>query len=107
MRWYKHLYVGEKAKKRRFSIIQGIRLGRLSVGVHVITPPSNPQNVLDIYPASVLLLDYYKNQKELLILGIGADYEEALMVAGQLVTDLYRTTGGFSLWQFLEKDGLT
>ena len=49
MRWYSHLYVGEKAGKRRFSIIQGIREGKLQPEVYVITPPQNGNNILDIY----------------------------------------------------------
>ena len=104
MRWYKHLYVGEKAEKRRFAIIQRIRKGQFQPGVHVITPPSNPGNVLDIYPAAVLLTDYYKKKENLLILGIGADYFETLEVAGRIVSDLYRATGAFSLKPFLEKN---
>lgn len=104
MRWYKHLYVGEKAKKRRFQIIQKIRRNQFQPGVHIITPPSNPANVLDIYPAAVFLKEYYRKQEDLMILGIGADYFETLEVAGKIVSDLYRTTGAFSLKPFLEKN---
>lgn len=104
MRWYKHLYVGEEAKKRRFFIIQGIRLNRIQPGVHVITPASSEKNVLDIYPATVLRQRYYKEKKELLILGIGADYFEALEVAGRIVNDIYRETGGFSVKEYLIKN---
>lgn len=105
MRWYKHLYVGEKAGKRRFKIIQNIRKYRLQPGVHVITPASNENNVLDIYPATVLLQSFYKNNEELLILGIGADYFEALSVTRDIVDDMYRQTGGFSVGEFLRKNG--
>lgn len=101
MRWYKHLYVGEKAKEKRFSIIQNIRLNRFQIGVHVITPASNEKNVLDIYPAAVLREEYYKKKENLLILGIGADYYDALEVARRIVDDMYHETGGFSLKDFL------
>ena len=63
MRWYKHLYVGEKAEKRRFSIIQNIRRGRLQPKVHVIVPASGEKNILDILPSYVLLQEYYKKQE--------------------------------------------
>ncbi|MEF9939850.1 MAG: hypothetical protein RR225_05930 [Clostridium sp.] len=104
MRWYKHLYVGEKAKEKRFSIIQNIRLNRFQLGVHVITPASNDKNVLDIYPAAVLLENYHRENDELLILGIGADYFETLEVVRMIVDDMYRETGGFSLNEFLMKN---
>ena len=105
MRWYKHLYVGEKAKKKRFSIIQNLRKGRLQPKVHVIVPASGGKNILDILPSYVLLQEYYKKQEDLLILGIGADYFETLEVAGKIIHDLYCATGGFVLNDFLEMNG--
>lgn len=105
MRWYKHLYVGEKAKKKRFLIIQNIRKGKLQPKVHVIVPASGGQNILDILPSCVLSQEHYKKQEDLLILGIGADYFESLAVAGEIVHDLYTSTGGFVLDDFLKMNG--
>ena len=51
MRWYDHLYVGEKAKKHRFHILQGLREKRLLPEVYVITPPQNGKNLLEICPS--------------------------------------------------------
>ena len=99
MRWYKHLYVGQKAKKKRFTIIQNIRKGRFQAGVHVITPASCGENLMDIYPASLLLTE------DLLILGIAADYYEALEVARDIVDEMYHTTGRFSIREFLSNNG--
>ena len=48
MIWYKYLYLGETAKKHRFSILQKLRLGKVQPGVHVITPASGGHN-LDVY----------------------------------------------------------
>ena len=101
MRWYKHLYVGQKAKKKRFTIIQNIRKGRFQAGVHVITPASCGENLMDIYPASLLLTEYYSKKEDLLILGIAADYYEALEVARDIVDEMYHTTGRFSIREFL------
>ena len=105
MRWYKHLYMGEKARKKRFRILQGIRKNRLQPGVHVITPASGSSNILDILPSAVLLQEYYRKQEKLLILGVGADYVESLGVAGEIVEDMYRETGGFDLDEFLQING--
>ena len=60
MIWYKYLYLGETAKKHRFSILQKLRLGKLQPGVHVITPASGGHNLLDIQPAYVLRQNYYR-----------------------------------------------
>ncbi len=101
MHWYNHLYVGEKAKKRRFSIIQGIREERLQPEVYVITPPQNGNNILDIYPSAMLLLPPYRDE-DYLVLGIAVTYWEALKVVRQIVDDMYRQTGRFGLPEFLE-----
>lgn len=105
MHWYKHLYVGQKAKKKRFSIIQNIRKGRYQAGVHVITPSSGGRNIMDIYPSGVLLSEYYSKKEDLLILGIAADYYEALEVVRDIVDEMYQKTGGFSIQEFLSING--
>ena len=69
MIWYKYLYLGETAKKHRFSILQKLRLGKVQPGVHVITPASGGHNLLDILPAYVLRQNYYREQADLLIVG--------------------------------------
>lgn len=105
MRWYKHLYVGEKAKKRRFSMIQNIRRNKFQPGVHILLPASNEKNILDIYSATDLRIQRDMEDKNLLILGIAADYYEALEVARDIIDDMYKKTGGFSLQEFLTMNG--
>lgn len=103
MRCFEHLYVGEKAKRVRFGILQGLREKKLQPEVYVITPPGNGNNVLDIYPSAMLLLPPYQEQ-ELLILGIAVTYWEALEVVREIVDDMYRQTGEFCLDTFLKRD---
>lgn len=96
---YKHLYVGDKASKRRFAILQGIRQKKIQPEVYVIIPPQNGNNVLDIYPSAMLLLPPYQDQ-EYMVIGIAVTYWEALDVARRIVDDMYRKTGGFD-WRKL------
>lgn len=98
--WYDRLYVGEKAKKKRRRIIWGIRNSKPQIGVHVITMAANGNNILDIYPAASLSASIYKD-RDFHIVGIAAGYEEALEVAGRIVNDMYRKTGGFDLPDFI------
>lgn len=102
MLWYKQLYVGEKAKKHRFHIIQNIRRNKLQAGVYVITPASNGNNILDIYPTITLMQPYYR-ESDLMILGIADGYNEALELAGSIVDEMYQKTGTFELKSFLEE----
>lgn len=104
MRWYSHLYVGEKAKKRRYSIIQGLRDGKFQPEIYVITPPTNGNNILDIYPSPMLLLPPYRDEN-MQILGIAVTYWEALEVVRTIVDDMYHCCGEqMNLTEFLEKN---
>jgi hypothetical protein len=98
--WCDRLYAGEKARKKRYRIIQGIRRLKPGPGVYVITPAANGNNILDIYPAMTLLWPVYR-EKEFLILGIASGYWEALEVAGNIIDEMYRKTGDFNLSAFM------
>lgn len=102
MLWYKHLYVGKKAGRNRFSIIYNLRRNRPKPDIYVITPASNGNNLLDIYPAVSFLHPYYKD-KDMLVVGIAKGYDEALGVAGTIVNEMYLKTGSFELRTFLEE----
>lgn len=104
MLWYRHLYVGKKAKSHRFSIIQSIRNKSYWPGAYVITPASNGNNILDIYPAYMLLFGKYRKQ-EFKILGIAEGYQEALELSGTIINEMYKKTGGFCLEEFLAERG--
>lgn len=94
IRWHSPLYTGRKAAKKRRAIIQSIREGRLMIRAYVITPPSDGHNILDIYPAYLLLAPGMAD-RDWLILGIAYGYHDALEAAGRIVQDVYRRTGGF------------
>ena len=98
MQWYSHLYVGKKAKRHRYAIIQGIRKEKLQPEVYVITSPQNGENLCDIYPSAMLLLPSEK-KKERMILGIAVTYWEALE------DDLYQKTGEVSAASFARFTG--
>lgn len=100
--WYDHLYVGSRAKKKRYQIIQAIRNSRGMTGAYVITPSLNGNNILDIYPAAQLAAPWYRDET-FFIVGIAANYWEALEVVRQIVDEMYRNTGGFDLTRYLNQ----
>ena len=99
MRWYEKLYVGEKAKKHRYRIIQAIREGKAS-GYYIPTVPSNEKNLLDLYPAFTLNQPYYRDQN-LLILGIAENFSDAAELSGRIINLVYQKTGGFDIRSYL------
>ena len=105
MQWYSHLYMGEKARRHRYAIIQGIRAEKLQPEVYVITSPQNSANLCDIYPSAMLLVPSEK-KKERTILGIAVTYWEALEVVRSMVDDLYQKTGEVSAESFARFTGI-
>ncbi len=95
MRWCDNLYMGEKAEKKRYQIIQDVR-ERGRFGYYVLTPSPDSDNLIDILPALTFSSARYKD-KDLLIIGIAADYEEAMELAGKIVADVFNLTGGFDI----------
>ena len=102
MRWYKHLYVGEMAKRKRYPLISRIRYQKLQKDAYVITLPEHGKNLLDIYPSYVLLSSWMKKEN-LLIVGIACGKEEAMETAGRIIMETYRNTGTFEVSQYLQE----
>ncbi|MCI8296352.1 MAG: hypothetical protein HFG22_10830 [Lachnospiraceae bacterium] len=106
MLWYKDLYVGERAAKKRASIIRMMRSGKVSAAAYAILPAANEKNLLDILQASQLCGEQGALRRRLtgtepLILGIAWSYEDALRLAGRMVDEVYRATGAFDLRAYL------
>ena len=90
---------------RRESVSQSFRtcIGKNSFGVYVITPASGGNNLLDIYHCSEIFRPWYEKE-DLLIVGIALGYDDACLLAGQIVNEVYRATGGFDVKQYLLKN---
>ena len=104
MLWYNRLYVGNNAKKHRFSIIQNIRQKKYRPGIYVLTPASNGNNILDIHPVLSFASPLYKEDEDMLIVGIADGYQDALELAGTIVGEMYEKTGAFCLEEFLKQE---
>lgn len=100
MRWYRKLYMGEKAKKERFKFVWKVKHRRMIWQGYVITLASNEQNLLDIIPVSELLQSYYQ-KKDIMIIGIAQGYEESLEVVKSIVDEVYQKTGKFNIRQYV------
>ena len=94
MKWYKNLYIGEKASKRKKTIIARCKIGKPQLGTYLITLPVNDSNSLEIYPSYVLLQEHYK-KKNMFVVGIALEREEALEVVQKILMDCYDRTGQF------------
>ncbi len=104
MKWHKDLYTGEsilhKQQKVKWKIVHGVG----QIRVYVITLASNGQNLLDIIPARELLQKHYP-KRNLYVIGLAGNYQEALEVAGHIINEVYGKTGDFDVRGYIQGGG--
>ena len=100
MRMYDKLFLGPKAAKHRFTVLQRIRHQKWVDGLYVLVPSSNPENIMDILPAAALS-EQHGIYRDALIIGAAKGYDEACELAGTIVTDMFRERGDFNLEAYL------
>ena len=104
MIWYDDLFVGESISPRRKKrIIRKINRRSILGGEYLLTLSSNPDNLIDIINAQVIRQRYYP-RKDLVVIGLAGNYEEAMMLAGEIVSGIYAVQGNFKLREFFEKN---
>lgn len=106
MRWYNYLYMGEKAAKNSDKIINNIKNGKLQLNKYVLALPFNDSDMLDIYPATVLVQKHYM-KSDIVILGIAEGMEEAKDLMQEVIMECYIETKGFKLKDYILAGGVS
>lgn len=101
LNWYKRLYVGDNAKKKKKQLIRKINMGAGVWDVYLITLASNPKNQLDIFSANELK-QKARRQNCPMIVGLCRGYGEALEMVEMLVQKTYAQTGTAKVREWLE-----
>ncbi len=105
MIWYENLYIGESipkkdAKIRRLKWKIEHRAGLPDI--YIIILCRNGGGLLEIIPARELLQKHYPVHR-MYVVGLARGYKESLRTAADIVTDVYRQTGGFEIRGFVLK----
>lgn len=100
MRWYKNLYIGEKARKNRYKIVWKVKHRAGTINVYLLIFPSNSENMLEILNANYLLQPYYRHQ-DIKIIGIASSYGEALTLLTEIVQEIYQKTGTVNIKEYI------
>lgn len=101
LNWYKKLYVGDNAKKKKKQLIFKINVGAGVFDVYLITFACNPQNQLEIFLANELKQKARRKYCPMII-GLCCGYDEALEMTRELVEEAYRETGIPDVRKWLE-----
>ncbi len=99
--FHKYLYTGESITEKKLDKIKK-RLEKkpLLSNEYLIVPASNPNDQLDIFNAKQLAQPYYKKQS-FLVIGIAANYTEALQIIEQIVQECLKERGDCKLREYL------
>lgn len=104
MIWYDDLFIGESIRTRsKKRIVRRLNRRMILRAEYLLTLASNPDNLIDIISLRVVRQRYYP-KKDLTVIGLAGDYEEALMLAGEIVSGIYAVQGDFNLREFFRKN---
>lgn len=101
MEWYKNLYLGETAKKKKYRLYRKINKRRL-FNAYVVALPSNNENVLDIYRFMELRQKHYA-QRDIFIIGLACGKEEAMELARDIIWEVFKNTGNVKVSDYIRK----
>ncbi|GHU61089.1 hypothetical protein FACS189418_0120 [Clostridia bacterium] len=92
MKWTKYLNLGKTITKVKvYCLIKFAKyIGRSQS--YLIVVSEYEKSLLEIYPLFYLERPYYR-KKTLHIVGMAKDYEEALQMVTEMISDIYKKTG--------------
>ena len=103
MIWYENLYIGESIPKKKTKIRRlKWKISRNSClsNVFLIVLCRYETNLMEIIPARELCQKAYP-KRNLYVIGLAKGYEDALATAAEIVTDVYKKTGGFEVKRYI------
>lgn len=86
VKWAKHIYMGERIRKRSIRYMHRIETGHRMVGLYVITLSPHPDNQLEILQA-VELYQPIERERLSVIVGLAYDYAEAMEILYRIIED--------------------
>ena len=104
MIWYDDLFVGQSISQRRKKrIIRKVKRRSILGAEYLLTLSANPEDLIDIIDTRVVRQRYYPT-KDLVVIGLAGDQEEAMMLAGEIISGIYAVQGDFALREFFKKN---
>ena len=93
MRWYKDLYLGSSVKNRKRYYKYCISYSKKLTGTYCIVLSQNGGDLLDICHSELMRFPNFFPEDPL-ILGIAGSRSEAFLLAGDIIMDVIKETGG-------------
>ena len=100
MELYPRLYIGESVNNPD-KLIHKLQKHAKLLDAYVITLSKNASDQLEIYKAGYLSQKYYRTNPPYII-GIAADYEEAVGLVQKIAMETYEAQGNLRLKEYLK-----
>ena len=99
MKFYKHLYIGDKVSnpakiKRKLKLHAGVRVFVIAI--------AQGSDQLEIYHSAYLKQKYYRYHPPVIV-GIASDYNEALQIILNITEECVKQTGNCNLKEYLKQ----
>lgn len=102
VKWYKYLYVGPRMEKKKKRCMCSIEDGRRLYGFYIVTLASRKGDQLEIMNARELRQPVLKERLSMIV-GLAADYGEAMDILYQIIEDAGAAGMRGRLRAFIEK----
>ncbi|MBO6137736.1 MAG: hypothetical protein J6O71_03900 [Lachnospiraceae bacterium] len=102
MRYIEDLYYGERASKNKLFSFWRLKHGKAPADTYVLTLPWYEDGILEIRKLSRLKHKIYERHP-LTVVGVAYGYEEAVLLAADIVKEIYEKSGSFDIKGFLKE----
>ncbi len=99
LHWLDRYYIGEGVSKN-VQLQARINAGKAVQGIWLITLSNNPDNLMEIIPAAMLVQRSAYDSCPTII-GMAKGKDEAIQLVEKIIKTMYRKTGGFGIREFL------
>lgn len=87
--WYKHLYLSPSLEDMKRVVRYEIKYKKVPIGYYLLTLPSTPNNLFDIWRSEQIHMPWMKNQV-LDVVGVAASKEEACEMAASIIYETFK-----------------
>ncbi len=99
MRWYKDMYIGESVGRDAKYYKYLIHYTKKPTGVYCLMPAAGQDDLIDICRSELLRVPAYYPEDQLVI-GLAGSRAEACLLAGNIILDILKKTGGTDVRSF-------
>ena len=96
IRWYKHLYMAPSVRGLERTVRYEMKYRRVPYGYYFVTLPECESDIFDIWGSEQLKMPWIR-KRTVDVVGVAGSSREAKELAGAIISEVYKKTGGFDV----------